>query len=82
MKNRTGQDASWKPLLTTLHFALRNGKTLKKRSQRLEQYIPLKRLTGAYFKGLIDHNYKGGEAKTNESLKVESSNWGEGALRL
>jgi hypothetical protein len=36
------------------YIATQNNRTLEKRFQEFKQYIRLKRLTGAYFKSLID----------------------------
>jgi hypothetical protein len=41
-------------LANVFYIATQNNRTLEKRFQEFEQYIPLKRLTGAYFKSLID----------------------------
>jgi hypothetical protein len=41
-------------LANVSYIATQNHRTLEKRFQEFEQYIRLKRLTGAYFKSLID----------------------------
>jgi hypothetical protein len=41
-------------LANNSYLAKQNNRALEKRFQESKQFIPLKRLTGAYFKSLID----------------------------